>query len=153
MPFWRVLIFAIDDVIHQFIDQVNKHHPSIKTVEVPETTFSDTTIYRGEGLNRESVLDLRNHFKPTETFQFTFYVTCHPAGAKKGSTKRKESRLLGIDSSKQIFVQNKIGGERQRKTTRKHFINTLINVNCLVQQAAAMIDKFVSYGVSVVSLS
>ena len=36
LPFWWVLIFAIDDVIHQFIDQVNKHHPSIKTAEISE---------------------------------------------------------------------------------------------------------------------
>ena len=93
----------------------------LKTAEISEASFSDTTIYGGERLNRESVLDLRNHFKPTETFQFTFYVTCHPAGAKKGSAKMKESRLLGIDSSKQLFVQNKIGGERQRKTTRKFY--------------------------------
>ena len=119
LPFWRVLIFAIDDVIHQFIDQVNKHHPSIKTAEIPETTFSDTTIYRGEGLNRESVLDFRNHFKPTETFQFTIYTTCHPQVAKKDSAKGKELRLLSINSSKQIFVQNKNGGERQKETTRK----------------------------------
>ena len=93
----------------------------LKTAEISEASFSDTTIHRGERLNRDSVLHLRNHFKPTETFQFTFYVTCHPAGAKKGSTKMKESRLLGIDSSKQIFVQNKTGGERQRKTTRKFY--------------------------------
>ena len=92
----------------------------LKTAEISEASFSDTTIY-SERLNRESVLDLRNHFKPTETFQFTFYTTCHPAGAKKGSAKMKESRLLGIDSSKQIFVQNKIGGERQRETTRKFY--------------------------------
>ena len=92
----------------------------LKTAEISEASFSDTTIY-SERLNRESVLDLRNHFKPTETFQFTFYTRCHPAGTKKGFAKRKESRLLGINSSKQIFVQNKTGGERQRKTTRKFY--------------------------------
>ena len=93
----------------------------LKTAEISEASFSDTTIYGGERLNRDSVLHLRNHFKPTETFQFTFYTTCHPAGAKKGSAKMKESRLLGINSLKQIFVQNKIGGERLRKTTRKFY--------------------------------
>ena len=93
----------------------------LKTAEISEASFSDTTIHRGERLNRDSVLHLRNHFKPTETFQFTFYTRCHPAGAKKGFAKRKESRLLGINSSKQIFVQNKTGGERQRKTTRRFY--------------------------------
>ena len=93
----------------------------LKTAEISEASFSDTTVHRGERLKRDSVLHLRNYFKPTETFQFTFYVTCHPAGAEEGSAKRKESRLLGINSSKQIFVQNKTGGERQRKTTRKFY--------------------------------
>ena len=93
----------------------------LKTAEISEASFSDTTVHRGERLKRDSVLHLRNYFKPTETFQFTFYVTCHPAGAKKGSAKMKESRLLGINSSKQIFVQNKTGGERQRETTRKFY--------------------------------
>ena len=71
----------------------------------------------------------------------------------------KESRVLGINSSKQIFVQNKTGGERERETTRKHFINTLSKVKFegrklfQVQQAATMIDRYVSYCVSVVSLS
>ena len=118
MPFWRVLIFAIDDVIHQFIDQVNKHHPSIKTAEIPETTFSDTTIYRGEGLNRESVLDLRNHFKPTETFQFTIYTTCHPQGAKKDSAKGKDSSGL-ILQNKYLF-RTKMA-EKGRKRQREKF--------------------------------
>ena len=54
----------------------------LKTAEISEATFSDTTIYRGERLNRESVLDLRNHFKPTETFQFTLR-NVSPSGSKE----------------------------------------------------------------------
>ena len=57
----------------------------LKTAEISEASFSDTTVCKGKRFNRESVLDIRTHFKPTETFQFTFYATCHPAGAKKGS--------------------------------------------------------------------
>ena len=40
----------------------------------------------------------------------TFYTTCHPAGEKKGYVKARELRLLRINSSKQIFVQNKTSG-------------------------------------------
>jgi len=66
-----------------FIEQANKHHQTIKfTVEVSETetTFSDTTVYKGKRFRNESVLDLRTHFKPTETFQYTHFSTCHPSG-------------------------------------------------------------------------
>ena len=74
-----------------FMDQVNKHHPPIKTAEFSEATF---------------------------------YTTCHPAGEKKGSAKGKELRVLRINSSKQIFVQSKTGGETQRETTRKILLKT-----------------------------
>lgn len=49
-----------------------------------EATFSDATIYKGERFKKESVCHLRTHFKPTETFQYTCYTTCHPPGSKKG---------------------------------------------------------------------
>ena len=58
------------DVIEKFIEQANKHYPTIKfTAEISctDATFLDTTIYKGERFNKESVLDMRTHFKPMET--------------------------------------------------------------------------------------
>ena len=102
----------------------------LKTAEISEASFSDTTIHRGERLNRDSVLHLRNHFKPTEIFQFTFYVTCHPAGAKKGFAKRKESRLLGMILQNKYLFRTKLV-ERGRERQREHFINTLSKVKLI----------------------
>ena len=68
------------DVVEKFIEQANKHHPTIKfTTEISctDATFLDTTIYKGQRFNNESVFDMRTHFKPTETFQYTFFTTCH----------------------------------------------------------------------------
>ena len=81
-------------------------------------------------MHRDSVLHLRNHFKPTEIFQFTFYVTCHPAGAKKGFAKRKESRLLGMILQKKYLFRTKLV-ERGRERQREHFINTLSKVKLI----------------------
>ena len=61
------------DEISKFIEQANKHHPTIKfTAEISETetTFLDTNVYKGERLKKAAVLDVRAHFKPTETFQY-----------------------------------------------------------------------------------
>ena len=58
--------------IYSFIEQANNHHPTVKfTAEVSETeaAFLDTCIYKGERFTKESILDVRTHFKPTETFQ------------------------------------------------------------------------------------
>ena len=110
----------IDDVISiwnttreeitQFIEQANSHHPTIRfTAEISETetTFLDTEIYKGEIFNRESVLDVRTHFKPTETFQYTHFSSCHPTGVKRGFVKGEALRLLRTNSSKKRFEENK----------------------------------------------
>ena len=78
--------------IEHFIEQANSYHPTIKfTAEVSplETTLLDTTVYKGERFGKESILDLLTHYKPIETFQYTNYNSCHPAGVKKGSLKEK----------------------------------------------------------------
>ena len=67
--------------ITQFIEQASKHHQTIKfTAEVSktETNFLDTTVYKGERFKTESVPDVCTYFKPTETFQYTHFSTCHP---------------------------------------------------------------------------
>ena len=67
--------------IDQFIEQGNNHHPTIKfTAEISEQeiTFLDTNVYKGLRFNTESILDVKTHFKPTETFQYTEFTSCHP---------------------------------------------------------------------------
>ena len=57
-------------------------------------TFLDTKVNKGERLKKEAVLDVRTHFKPTETFQYTHYSSCHPPGVKKGFIKATENKLF-----------------------------------------------------------
>ena len=74
------------DRIEHFIEQANNHQPTIKfTAEISdkETTFLDTYIYKGERFERDAILDARTHFKPTETFQYTHFGSCHPQGVKR----------------------------------------------------------------------
>ena len=52
------------DEISKFIEQANKHHPTIKfTAEIPETetTFLDNNVYKGERLKKAAVLDVHTH--------------------------------------------------------------------------------------------
>ena len=94
--------------ILQFIEQANKQYPTIKfTAEISETetTFLDTNISKGVRFRSNSVLDVRTHFKPTETFQYTHFSSCHPPGVKKGFIKGELLRLLRTNSSKKIFEE------------------------------------------------
>lgn len=95
--------------IDQFILEANRHHPTIKfTAEISEekTNFLDTTIFKGERFYKDSIFDIRTHFKPTETFQYTHFSSCHAPGVKKGFIKGEALRLLRTNSSKATFEEN-----------------------------------------------
>ena len=57
--------------INLFIEQANQFHPSIKfTAKISENeiTFLDAIIYKGDRFLTVSILDIKTHYKPTETF-------------------------------------------------------------------------------------
>ena len=117
-------IFSLWDSNRQEIDllikQANNFHPTIKfTAEISETeiTFLDTIITKGERFRNESILDIRTHYKPTETFQYTHFTSSHPPGVKKGFIKGEALRLLRTNSSETVF-NDSITNFKSRLTTR-----------------------------------
>ena len=97
------------DKIEEFLLKANSFHPTIKfTAEISETetTFLDTIVYKGDRFLKESILDVRTHFKPTETFQYTNFYSCHPPGVTKGFIKGEALRLLRTNSSQLTFEEN-----------------------------------------------
>ena len=94
--------------IDLFVEQANTFHPTIKfTVEILEKKiiFLDTVVYKGERFLKEATLDVKTHFKPTETFQYTHYSSCHPPGVKRGFIKGEAIRLLRTNSSEKNFQE------------------------------------------------
>ena len=79
----------------------------------------DTTVYKGEIFEKGSILDVRTHYKPTETFQYTNYErnSCHPADVKKGFVKGEALRLLRTNASK-VMCEENIKNFRKRLTSR-----------------------------------
>ena len=53
-----------------------------------------------------SILDVRTHFKPTDTFQYTNLYSCHPTGVTKGFIKGEALRLLRTNSCEITFEEN-----------------------------------------------
>ena len=97
------------DEINLFISHANKFHPTIKfTAEISEKeiNFLDTIIFNGERFYVDSVLDVRTHFKPTETFQYTHFSSCHAPEVPKGFIKGEGLRLLRTNSSRTLFEEN-----------------------------------------------
>ena len=122
MPFWKVLQL---NLVHgscrlrkkvteaSWIDLLLNISPG-KIVSLPllfqvtliKTTFLDTIIYKGDRFRNDSILDIRTHYKPTETFQNTHFTLCHPPGVKRGFIKGEALRLLRTNSSQTMFEDN-----------------------------------------------
>ena len=91
-----------------FIEQANTFHPTIKfTAEISENEiiFLGTVVFKGERFIKESILDIKTHYKAMETFQYTHFTSCHPPGVKRGFIKREAKRLLRTNSSKITFEE------------------------------------------------
>ena len=71
-----------------------------------ETVFLDTVIYKGNRFKEQSILDIKTHFKPTETFQYTHFTSCHPPSVRNGFVNGECLRILGTNSSKATFDEN-----------------------------------------------
>ena len=73
-----------------------------------EITFLDTVVYKGERFQKDAILDIKTHYKPTETFQYThhIYLQCHPPGVKRGFIKGEAIRLLRTNSAEKNFHES-----------------------------------------------
>ena len=68
--------------------------------------FLDTTVYKGERFHNQGIIDIRTHFKPTETFQYTHFSFCNPHRVRKGLIKGESLGLLRTNSSAKSFYEN-----------------------------------------------
>ena len=82
---------------------VSLSHKKVLCNQTSPKCILDTCIYKGDRFKKESILDIKTHFKPTETFQYTHFYSCHPSGVKKGFIKGEALRLLRTNSSKTTF--------------------------------------------------
>lgn len=51
-----------------------------------------TTFYKGDRFENGNIFDVRTHFKPAETFQYTHFTSLRP-GLKKGFVKGEAQTL------------------------------------------------------------
>ena len=90
------------------MNKLTKFHPTIKfaaEISENEITYLDTVVFKGERLKNEPTLDIKTHYKPTETFQYTHFNSCHPPGVKNGFIKGETMRLLITNFSKTTFEE------------------------------------------------
>ena len=143
-------IFSLWDVnkpdIDKFLEQANSHHPTIKfTAEISNTeiTFLDTVVYKVKRCREHSILDIKTHFKPTETFQYTHFSSSHPSGVKKGFVKGEALRRLRTNSSRTTFEENiyKFKSRLLARGYPKRLIETLLSDVKFTERESALRKK------------
>ena len=56
--------------------------------------------------HNQGILDIRTHFKPTETFQYTHFSSCNPHMVRKGVIKGEALIPVRTNSSSKSFYEN-----------------------------------------------
>ena len=97
------------DKIDSFVEKANNFHFTI-TIHSWDVRNRDHFLghksLQGGRFNKESILDVQTHYKPTETSQCTNFYSCHPPGVKKGFIKEEALRLLRANCSQTTFEGN-----------------------------------------------
>ena len=110
--------------IDLFIEQANTFHPTIKfTTEISEKqiTFLDMVVYKGERFLKEAILDVKTHYKPTETFQYTHYSSGTHQALREALLKEKKSDFLEQTSRKK-FPSGHVQLENMYVVTQKTYL-------------------------------
>ena len=86
---------------------------------------------------------MRTHFKPTETFQYTFFTSCHPPGVKKGFVKGEALRLLRTNSSMKTFEENitQFKKHLMERGYPQNFINNALSEVRFDQRTKALLQR------------
>ena len=103
--------------------------------------FLDKVLYKGTRFKDKSILDVKTHFKRTETFHYTHLTSCHPPSVKKRFVKGEALRILRTNSSKTTFEEN-ISNFKKRLIDRGYpqtmIKNLLSDVNFTERESALL---------------
>ena len=94
------------EALSSFLEDLDHSHSVIKyTHEVSQhsVVFLDTEIHKGTRFNSDGILDVRPHFKDTNSFQYLHYSSCHPRALFKGLVLGELKRILRASSDTDTF--------------------------------------------------
>ena len=101
-------------------------------------------MYKGKRFRDQSILDIKRHFKPTETFQYTHVSSSHPPSVEKGFVKGEALRLFRTNSSRTTFEENitKFKSRLLAGVYPKSLIETLLSDIKFTERESALQQKY-----------
>ena len=109
--------------IEEFLLQANNFHPTVKFTHGWNIRNRDYILgherYEGFRFNKDSILEVRTHFKPTETFQYTNQLySRHPPGVTKG--------FITFEENMRNFSTRLKNGDYPANTVEKHLSEVIL---------------------------
>lgn len=104
---FMVWTHSLDD-FWQFFDFLNNFHPSIKlTADVSDKSmnFLDTTVFKSDDIDQTHKLDIKVHFKKTDTHQLLHKSSFHPKHTFAGIIKSQILRFHRICTRNSDFEE------------------------------------------------
>ena len=92
-------------------------------------TCFNPSQYWERRFHNQGILDIRTHFKPTKTFQYTHFSSCNPHGVRKGVIKGEALIPLRTNSSSKSFYDN-IFNFKKRLCARGYCHNLIEKITC-----------------------
>lgn len=92
-----------------FVDILNSHDPSIKLeTEIDEQSinFLDTTVFKGPNFGHTHKLDIKVHFKTTDTHALLYGTSFHPKHTFRGIVKSQLLRFKRICTRHENFIES-----------------------------------------------
>lgn len=92
----------------EFVGVLNSHDPSIKLkTEINDRSidFLDTTVFKGENFHINSKLDVKVHFKNTDTHALLHKKSFHPSHTFRGIVKSQLLRFKRICTKEEDFME------------------------------------------------
>ena len=104
-------------------------------------------VIKGERLVEKPILDIKTHYRPTETFQYTHFSSCHPPGVKSGFIKGEAMRLLRANSSKTTFEECLANFKQARGYPKKYIDKVTFDSrqSALKQQKQTTVERLLPF--------
>ena len=104
---WGIWTGSMEE-FNQFVEVLNSHDPSIKLKkEINEQSidFLDTTVFKGPDFYTSSKLDIKVHFKITDTHALLHKNSFHPRHTFRGIVKSQLLRFRRICTRREDFCE------------------------------------------------
>lgn len=98
------------ETLTAFLNRLNCYHSTLRftwEVSTKEVSFLDLEIYKGSRFEQSGILDLRPHYKSSNSFQYLHRSSAHPPSTHRGVVKGELIRLLRASSSEVTYTINK----------------------------------------------